>query len=175
VAAGGARPRGWTDDGRGWRRCSASAWVCRMWLRRSVCSRHVALEFVESSQLHPEDRGALTAQRTRLGVLRAGPSIALERPTTGMLDGFGMDTIDSGRPAGRPELAAMAEAGFSQGDAECATSRATLAACRGGRGRGARQAACGPRASRCCATPRACSATCTATRWTSPNRCWRCA
>ena len=85
-----------------------------------------------------------------------------------------MDTITLAGPL-EAKLEAMRDAGFGQ---VMLSARDLVGHPGGRRRRGARRcapAACASPASRCCATSRACRATCTTTRSTSPSRCSRCA
>jgi hypothetical protein len=64
-----------------------------MWAQRSKHSKPNGVEFVESSQLHPEDRGALTRGMLALSRLigSSKPNLLLEGLP--LSDGFGIDTI----------------------------------------------------------------------------------
>ena len=90
------------------------------------------------------------------------------------IDDFGMDTITLAGPL-EAKLAAMREAGFTQ----VMISARDIAGHPGRRRRPqpawCARAACASPASRCCATSRACRATCTPTRSTSRRRCCACA
>ena len=88
--------------------------------------------------------------------------------------GFGMDTITLAGPL-RSQAGGDARRRLQPGHAEGQRPGRPPGRLEGRGAGGARRAACAAPASRCCATSKACPATCTSTRWISPRRCWRCA
>ena len=135
-------------------RCRSAAW----------CSSTTA-------PVQPSDKGALT--QVYLGGVTF--ELVVSHLASRMnLDHFGMDTITLAGPL-EAQAARDARRRLHPGHAERHRHRRPSRRRAGGDRRRCARAACASPASRCCATSRACRATCTPTRSTSPRRCSRCA